>query len=212
MSVRVGTNTESRIQQSFNLLGLWWFFFVVVCFFLFLFAPCDVVIFLHGKYAVHHQMDGMADYSFYLEEITLKVVILITYVSLYLEKCFLHNLNNSNTLLNISSKLKAQGWQRNNQYTQLEFYEGVWKNVLIKTNICQILFPAFHYFKSTSQSMKFAHQDSNSNYVFESHPNLSFQRAPTKSKRMSFYENQVLQSSRMQYCRAPNNSMLVLKV
>ena len=126
MSVRVGTNTESIIQQSFNLLGIWCFVCLFVC--LFLFAPCDVVIFLHGEYAVHHQMDGMADYSFYLEEITLKVVILITYVSLYLEKCFLHNLNNSNTLLNISLKLKAQGWQRNNQYTQLEFYEGVWKN------------------------------------------------------------------------------------
>ena len=41
---------------------------------LFLFVPFDVVIFLHGEYAVHDQMDGMADYSFYLEEITLKVL------------------------------------------------------------------------------------------------------------------------------------------
>ena len=187
MSVRVGTNTESRIQQSFNLLGLWCFLCFFFFVFLFLFVPFDVVIFLHREYAVHHQMDGMADYSFYLEEITLKVVILITYVSLYLEKCFLHNLNNSNTLLNISSKLKAQGWQRNNQYTQLEFYEGVWKNVLIKTSICQILFPAFHNFKSTSQSMKFAHQDSNSNYVFESHPNLlSFSKSSHKIKEDEF--------------------------
>lgn len=109
MSVRVGTNTESRIQQSFNLSGLCFCVCVCVggCVFLFLFVPFDVVIFLHGEYSVHDQMDSMADYSVYLGEITLKVLCNLN--NIYLEKCFPHILNNSNTLLNISLKLKAQG-------------------------------------------------------------------------------------------------------
>ena len=77
MSVKVGTNTESRIQQSFNLLGLCFVCVCVcvcVCVFLFLFVPFDAVIFLHGEYSVHVQMDALADYSVYLEKITFKVL------------------------------------------------------------------------------------------------------------------------------------------
>ena len=48
--------------------------YVCVCVFLFLFVPFDVVIFFHGEYSVHDQMDGMADYSVYLEKITFKVL------------------------------------------------------------------------------------------------------------------------------------------
>ena len=152
--MRVGTNTESRIQQSFNLLGLcfWFFFFVCVCvcvcvsFCFYLSHLMLLFSFMGNILFMIRWMAWQTTQSIWKRSHLRCYVILITYISLYLEKCFLHIVNNSNTLLNISLKLKAQEWQRNNQYTQLEFYEGVREKVLIKTNICQILFPAFSQF------------------------------------------------------------------
>ena len=67
------------MEQTLNLeysraLICWVFVFCFVFVFLFLFVPFDVVIFLHGECAVHDLMDDMADYSFYPEEITFKVL------------------------------------------------------------------------------------------------------------------------------------------